>query len=364
MLKFPKLFSTLLASVLFSTAFAQSHKERVSTYISRYANLAISEMLRTGVPASVTLAQGIHESSGGQSDLASFAKNHFGIKCNSEWKGETMSHDDDSKGECFRKYASVEDSYKDHSEFLKRPHYAFLFKLDPTDFEGWAKGLKKAGYATNPVYAEKLIKIIVDNNLQQYTLLAMQRQQGNENNTFASKVEKKDDLKNAVSKLREVLADAKLAARQSIERASSLASSAKKESYPTNSIFSINETKVILAPGGSSLFAVAANYNVSYKKLLDFNDLDETDILTNDQLIFLQKKSKRGAKDFHVIEANENLHDVSQKEGVQLSSVLEFNHLQKGMIPAIGEKIYLKSPAPVSPKLATTNYSGKSISMK
>jgi LysM repeat protein len=272
-----------------------------------------------------------------------------------------MSHDDDSKGECFRKYASVEDSYKDHSEFLKRPHYSFLFKLDPTDFEGWAKGLKKAGYATNPVYAEKLIKIIVDNNLQQYTLLAMERQQGNEDNAlaFADKVEKKDDLKNSVSKLREVLADAKLAAKQSIERASSL----KKESYPANSIFNINEAKVILAPGGTSLFAVATNYHVAYKKLLDFNDLDETDILTNDQLIFLQKKSKRGAKDFHVIEANEDLHDVSQKEGVQLSSVLEFNHLQKGMIPAIGEKIYLKSPAPASPKLATTNYRGKSISM-
>ncbi len=364
MLKFPKRISTLLASLLLlSSAFAQSEKERINTYISQYADLAISEMLRTGVPASITLAQGIHETAGGQSDLAAYANNHFGIKCNSTWTGETMSHDDDSKGECFRKYTSVEDSYKDHSEFLKRPHYASLFKLDPTDFEGWAKGLRKAGYATNPVYAQKLIKIIVDNNLQQYTLIAMERKQGNENNTFAfanNNSPEKDDLKNAVSKIRQALTNAKLAAKQSFEKASSI----KKGSYPVNAIFNINEARVILAPAGSSLFAIAANYNVAYKKLLEFNDLDETDILAEDQLIFLQKKSKRGMKDFHVIEENEDLHDVAQKEGIQLSSVLEFNHLQKGMIPAVGEKIYLKSPAPVSPKLAFTNISGKSISMK
>ena len=364
MLKFPRLISTLLASLLlFSTAFAQTYKERINTYINQYADLAISEMLRTGVPASITLAQGIHETSGGQSVLAEFGKNHFGIKCNTTWTGETMSHDDDSKGECFRKYASVEDSYKDHSEFLKRPHYAFLFKLDPTDFEGWAKGLKKAGYATNPVYADKLIKIIVDNNLQQYTLLAMERMPGNESNTlaYANQEVKKDDLKTTVSKLQEVLTDAKLSVRQSfIEKKSSL----KKGSYPVNSIFNINEAKVILASGGTSLFAVAANYNVAYKKLLDFNELDETDILTEDQLIFLQKKSKRGMKDFHVVEDNEDLYDVAQKEGVQLASVLEYNHLQKGMIPAVGEKIYLKSPAPTSPKLATAAYRSKSISMK
>lgn len=362
MVKFPKLFSTLLASLLLlSSAFAQSEKERTTTYISKYAELAIKEMLRAGVPASITLAQGIHETAGGQSDLAFYANNHFGIKCREEWKGETISHDDDAKGECFRKYPSVEESYKDHSEFLKRPHYGFLFKLDPTDYEGWAKGLKKAGYATNPVYAQKLIKIIVDNNLQQYTLLAMERQQGNESNAFAyaNTNQQNDNLKNAVSKILEVLTDAKLAAKQSLVKASSL----KKEAYPVNAIFNINEAKVILAPAGSSLFAVAANYNVAYKKLLEFNDLDETDIFPNDQLIFLQRKSKRGTKDFHIIEENEDLHDVAQKEGVQLSSVLEFNHLQKGMIPAVGEKIYLKSPAPASPKLASANFSGKSTSM-
>ncbi len=175
MINLPKLISTLLAFLLlFSPVFSQREKERINAYISQYAGYAVSEMIRTGVPASITLAQGIHETGGGQSDLASMANNHFGIKCKGEWTGETMFHDDDAKGECFRKYSSAEDSYKDHSDFLRtRTPYAFLFKLDPTDFEGWAKGLKKAGYATNPVYSQKLIKIIVENNLQQYTLLAL-----------------------------------------------------------------------------------------------------------------------------------------------------------------------------------------------
>ncbi|MEJ7682430.1 MAG: glucosaminidase domain-containing protein [Segetibacter sp.] len=170
-----RLIPALLSSViLLSASYGQTEKQRIDTYVNEYKNLAIGEMIRTGIPAAVTLAQGILETGGGQSDLAALAYNHFGIKCKAEWRGETMSHDDDAKNECFRKYACVADSYKDHSDFLRtRPCYAFLFKLDPTDFEGWAKGLKKAGYATNPAYAQKLIKLIVENNLQDYTLLAL-----------------------------------------------------------------------------------------------------------------------------------------------------------------------------------------------
>src|SRR4051794_20661431 len=171
MIKFPKLTTTLLSAIsLLSTVFGQTDKLRIDAYVNSYKELAISEMLRTGVPASITLAQGILETAGGQSDLAAVANNHFGIKCKPEWTGETMTHDDDLKNECFRKYQSVEDSYRDHSDFLKsRPFYAFLFKLDPTDYEGWAKGLKKAGYATNPTYAQQLIRLIVENNLQSYS---------------------------------------------------------------------------------------------------------------------------------------------------------------------------------------------------
>jgi LysM repeat protein len=359
MIKFPKLISTLLAAMLLLSSVFGQDKERIAAYVSQYGELAVQEMLRTGVPAAITLAQGIHETDGGQSDLASVGNNHFGIKCKGDWQGETMSHDDDAKGECFRKYSSVEDSYKDHSDFLKyRPNYAFLFKLDPTDYEGWAKGLKKAGYATNPIYSQKLIKIIVENNLQQYTLLALQRQQGIEGSLFTM----------AHAPLQNQSTSTISSSNNNVERSVAKTEPVKqkafvKNNYPVNKVFNINEARVILLPAGSSLLAVANNYNVSYKKLLNFNELDETDILSDDQLIFLEKKPKKGSKDYHVTEDNENVYLISQKEGVQLASILEYNHLEKGMKPAPGEKIYLKAPAPAMPRLASVNTGSKSVTM-
>lgn len=349
MIKFPKLTITVLfAILLLPVAYSQSSNLRVENYINNYKELAISEMLRTGVPASVTLAQGILETAGGQSDLASIANNHFGIKCKSEWTGERMYHDDDAKNECFRKYASVEDSYKDHSDFLKtRPMYAFLFKLDPTDFEGWAKGLKKAGYATSSTYAQHLIKIIVENNLQSYTLVAMQKKVL-DGNSFSTSI--------AVLNQPESVEDQKPIVSNINQHTSFLIENdekGKNERYPINAIFIINNLKVIYAPNGTSLLALANNYNVGLKKLLEFNELEQKDILTSNQLIFLQKKSKKGIKEIHIVEENETLHDIAQKEGIQLETMMEYNGLQKGMQPATGEKIYLKFPAPASPKLAT-----------
>src|SRR5580765_6020531 len=160
-----KKIAILLSFVLsfsFSISYGQS-ADAIVAYISRYKDLAISEMKRTGVPAAITLAQGIHETDAGTSDLVRKSNNHFGIKCKENWNGPTVSHDDDARGECFRKYEAAEQSYRDHSDFLKtRSNYASLFKLDPTDYEAWANGLKKAGYATNPKYAQILIKIIQD----------------------------------------------------------------------------------------------------------------------------------------------------------------------------------------------------------
>ena len=146
----------------------------VVDYINTYKEIAIREMQRSGIPASITLAQGIHESMAGKSDLVIKSNNHFGIKCRDEWKGERVYHDDDARGECFRSYTKAEESYVDHSDFLKNgARYAFLFKIDPADYSQWAYGLKKAGYATNPKYPQILIKYIEDYNLQQYTLIAM-----------------------------------------------------------------------------------------------------------------------------------------------------------------------------------------------
>ena len=156
---------TLCASVMALSANAQDRLTR-QEYIQKYKALAIEEMEIYGIPASITMAQALLESDDGNGRLAREANNHFGIKCKSSWTGMTISHDDDAKGECFRKYATVEDSYTDHSEFLdKSARYQDLFKLDPLDYKGWAYGLKQAGYATNPAYAELLIKIIEDNQL-------------------------------------------------------------------------------------------------------------------------------------------------------------------------------------------------------
>src|ERR1700754_1190399 len=143
-------------------------------YVNTYKVIAMAEMQRSGIPAAIILAQGIHESEAGTSELVKQSNNHFGIKCKDDWKGQVVYHDDDSRQECFRSYASAADSYRDHSEFLRRSNrYAFLFDLEPTDYERWAYGLRKAGYATNIRYSQILIKLIKDYNLQQYSLIAM-----------------------------------------------------------------------------------------------------------------------------------------------------------------------------------------------
>src|SRR5215471_6288535 len=175
-----KLKSSLIAGFLLIVGFAHAQNSDnlprpvVIDYIDTYKAIAISEMKRTGVPASITLAQGIHETEAGTSELVKKSNNHFGIKCKDYWNGDKVYHDDDARGECFRSYTRAYDSYMDHSDFLKNSaRYATLFKLDPTDFEAWAKGLRKAGYATNPRYADILIKIINNYHLQDYTLIAM-----------------------------------------------------------------------------------------------------------------------------------------------------------------------------------------------
>lgn len=356
MIKLSKFITTLILLSATLTAVAQNEKGRASEYIKQYSQIAIDEMIRTGVPASITLAQGVLETGGGQSDLASIANNHFGIKCKAEWTGETYLHDDDAKNECFRKYPSVEASFQDHSDFLKaRPNYAFLFKLDPTDYEGWAKGLKKAGYATNPLYSQKLLKIIVENNLQEYTLLALQGKSAVDTQIFTVKNETVSPLETKVDEIKEpaTLIETVLTAPSQLDKTPKIENG--NAQFQAGKIFMINEARVLYANAGTSLFAMANQHNIAYKKLLDFNDLPEVDIINEGQLIFLQKKPKRGKTDIHVVQANENLHKISQTEGIQLASVLEFNRLTKGMEPAKGERLYLKYPAPTTPKLASNS---------
>jgi hypothetical protein len=334
----------IFSACLFFCVAVQAQREKAEAYINTYKELAMSEMIRTGIPASITLAQGILESQSGQSDLAKVSNNHFGIKCKTEWTGAKTYHDDDEKAECFRVYPSAEDSYKDHSEFLKtRPNYAFLFQIDPTDYEGWAKGLKKAGYATSPTYPQKLMKVINDYNLQQYSLLALERKKtGTHSNTVTAALPQPSVGKNARSEqpVKEAVRESEAVHINTDTQESRAVQAARPVAYPQG-IFTINHSKVIFVAEGTSLLAMANQFDIPFSKLLEYNDLAETDIADTDRLMFLEKKMKKGVNDFHLVQAGETLHAISQAEGVRLESLLEYNRLNKGAVVSAGDKIYL-----------------------
>jgi LysM repeat protein len=368
----------LFCCLLFALFSVQAQKEKIEAYINSYKEMAMEEMLRTGVPASITLAQGILESQWGESELVKKSNNHFGIKCKTEWTGSKTYHDDDEKGECFRVYTTAEESYKDHSDFLKqRPNYAFLFKLDPTDFDGWAKGLKKAGYATNPTYPQRLLKVINDYNLQQYSLTALARAnnpapapanatvQPQVTATVITTVVKENTGSQTTQSLDQ--SGTETAAKETVivkeetqivttitpVSATTEVKIKKNVSYPAG-IFSINHTKVIYAMEGTSLLSLANQYDLPLSRLVEFNELTDMDVLDTDRLLFLEKKPKKGATDFHTVASGETLHDIAQLEGIRLENLLEYNQLSKSSTVPVGAKLYLHASAAktssVSPK--------------
>lgn len=322
-----KLVIMVLLPVLALKVYAQ-RAEDVLTYIATYKDLAISEMKRTGVPASIKLAQGIHETEAGKSNLVMRSNNHFGIKCKTAWEGNKVYHDDDARGECFRSYIKPEDSYMDHSDFLKRSQrYAFLFELDPTDYEGWAYGLKTAGYATNIRYSQLLIRLIENYHLQDYSLIALGKM--NDDRTLA--VIPKPD---AAEKLPEGPKPVPV------------------PSYPSGQ-FIINKTRVVYVNSNTAWLSLADQYHIPLSRLLDFNDLEQDDdVLRNPQLVYLQRKRKTGSTEFHKVQNGETLYDISQAEGIRLESLLELNQLNGDMQPADGEKLSLQYAASTRPVLA------------
>lgn len=339
---------TLLAiAFLFLGLVSRSQDETtIQNYINTYRAVAIAEMQRTGVPASIKLAQGIHETLAGTSDLVIQSNNHFGIKCKDTWKGESVFHDDDARGECFRKYNSPVDSYRDHSDFLKSsPRYASLFNLDPLNYSAWAYGLKKAGYATNPKYPQLIIKLIEDYHLQDYTLIALGKKPANEE-AFASNSEKEKEITPAAAVLKTE------EPKESYGSGPNVA--VKSPQYPEGE-FKINETRVMYAQRGTAFLSIAQQYNISLSRLFDFNDLSETESLAKDQLIYLQRKRKTGNNEFHTVKSGETLYDIAQEEAVRMESLLEYNLLQNNMQPAAGEQLYLKTKALDRPALAIGN---------
>jgi hypothetical protein len=322
-----------------SKLLAAQDPEAIQEYIGAYKDLAIEEMVRTGVPAAIKLAQGIHETEAGQSELVLKSNNHFGIKCKNTWAGESVRHDDDARGECFRKYDNPEDSYRDHSDFLKNsPRYSSLFSIDPTDYASWAWGLKKAGYATNPKYPQILIKLIEQYNLNDYTLIALGRKKDDSQDVatgkpktpphvYSSPAETDENNNEAGNKLKLQVRD-----------------------YPEGQ-FKINETKVIFAKKGTSFLNIAQEYNIPFARLFEFNDMQERDIVGEDQLVYLQRKRRTGSNEFHIVQQGETLFDIAQSEAIRLENLMGLNMLSEGQQPATGEKLFLHSKAPSMPRL-------------
>lgn len=312
---------------------AQSREEIIREYINTYKQIAIEEMNRSGVPASIKLAQGIHETEAGRSNLVLLSNNHFGIKCKSNWTGESVRHTDDAPNECFRKYDQAADSYRDHSDFLKNnQRYAFLFQLDPEDYQGWAYGLKKAGYATNPKYPQIIIKLIEEFQLNDYTLIALGKKQPEPEMGIGVADIKKEEPVNPEPDV-------------AIDEPAPV--------YPEGE-FRLNETRVVFVKAGTAYLTVADQYQIPLARIFEFNEMNETEVAEKDQLIYLQRKRKTGANQTHRVLPGENLHSIAQKEAIRLASLLEYNFLGRGMQPAPGEILYLRSQAPARPRLVDT----------
>lgn len=287
-------------------------------YIEMFKDAAISDMMKTGVPSSITLAQGMYESDYGNSPLAKGANNHFGIKCHKEWSGDTYHKDDDAPNECFRKYENVTQSYDDHSDFLRsRERYHSLFELEITDYKGWSHGLKKAGYATNPVYASKIIGLIEKYNLSEFDA------QGVKVPITAEKVEAPSAPmpKKTESKTVKPNADPK-----------------------TSSVDAktVNGVPFVFAREGDTWTKISSENSIELWQVLEFNDADKNDILEVGNKVFIKAKKNNSTTFTHVLQEGETMHDISQQYGVKLSKLYKMNQLQPGANVEVGAKVYLK----------------------
>lgn len=265
-------------------------------YIRKYKELAIEQQNKYKIPASITLAQGLLESGAGQSDLARRSNNHFGIKCHG-WNGKKVYHDDDRRGECFRKYNKVEDSYEDHSKFLAlRPRYASLFRLDIRDYKGWAKGLQKCGYATDRKYANKLIKVIEDYKLYEYD---------------SSKKKKREK---------------------------------KNEPIVQHTIYRSGGLLYVHAKAGDSLEKIAKSVGKSARKLSKYNEIPKDFPFQPGDIIYLEKKKKKADKPHyeHVVQIGESMHSISQIYGIQVKSLYKINKKAEDYIPEEGDVLRLR----------------------
>lgn len=317
-----KHFVALLSAVL--TCTVASAQVSYDLYIKKYSAIAVSEMQRSGVPASITLAQGLLESAAGSSVLAREGNNHFGIKCAGSWTGQKMYYDDDHKGECFRKYSSADDSFRDHSDFLRYSRrYQSLFDLEPTDYKSWAYGLKAAGYATDPNYPAKLIKIIDDFSLYRYD---------------TGVVETASSTPGRHEKSVEVSRPTSPTLLQQASR-STFKFSASRPVYEYNGV------PFVYAVEGETLESIALSYDLFPRELAKFNDLGADKHLDPGDRVYLARKKSKAVKGLekHVVESDdETITSISQHYAVRYKSLLRLNGLKEGRTLREGDILNLR----------------------
>ncbi len=315
---YKKLFLTVYLLVFAHSLIAQRILTR-QDYVDRFSKMAVIEMYRSGVPASITLAQGCLESGNGNSELSQKSNNHFGIKCHG-WAGDGVYYDDDARGECFRKYNSVLDSYADHSDFLSRnSRYAFLFDLKITDYKAWARGLKKAGYATDPHYADKLIKIIEENELHKYDKMSPK--------DFKSKVQEE-----VVEK----------------PKTTSVGGSSPSITPQSSTIIYKNGIKATKVRAGDSLKSIADKNGLKLWEVYQYNDFTNDYRIQIGELIYLQQKKRKAEKNYnyHIVKSGESMHSISQQYGIQLRRLYKLNRLDVSQNIKVGQRLYLRKKAP------------------
>lgn len=293
----------LLLCLVVAAAHAQLRPNMAyQTYINEYKDLAIAQMKRYRIPASITLAQGLLESRAGLSELARKSNNHFGIKCHG-WTGATAYADDDASQECFRAYPTVYDSYEDHSKFLsQQPRYRQLFSLAPTDYRGWARGLKSCGYATSPTYAQSLINII-----ELYEL-----------NRFDKAKSYDEFIVNHTSKV-------------------------KSQQGPLHPITIYNKNYYIIARPGDTWKSIGKEIGISWRKIAKYNERDKHDKITPGEIIYLKKKRTKAEKKFkkyyHTVKAGESMYSIAQFYGIRLKSLYSINRLSPDFQIYVGARL-------------------------
>jgi LysM repeat protein len=328
-----------LVFILSGLYISAQQEKSVTDYIKKYRDLALQEMHLYKIPASITLAQGILETSCGNSELARNANNHFGIKCKEEWTGEKYYYDDDEKHECFRKYRSDTASYRDHSLFLTlRKYYKALFLLDICDYHGWAFGLKKAGYATEPLYAEMLVKIIEDNQLYKYDCPDQQVY--------------RDTLKisyiKANSKTQVTVSDTLKPLGINIKPRFNNEDDFGEITLAGNSrkVYVNNGVKYVKARKRDSFESIANDFSLTTSEIYHFNDLKQGVFLKEGETVYIESKKKKTEKEFHTTSSGETMRSISQIYGIQLKELYTRNHMKNGSEPKSGQKLWLRNSKP------------------